>query len=389
MNYTINTPEGTRDRLFAECRDRRRVQSALTAQFRRRGYAEVSTPEVEFYDLFLQSGNPMPQEAMLKLIDRSGKIMVMRPDCTAPIARVAATKLQAMPLPQRLYYDQTVFRSGAEHRGGSSEIAQCGVELIGAAGGKADLEMVALAVDALRSCGVARFHVELGHAGFFRALAARMDMDGETVEQMRQLIEGKNFAALNDLLEPYQGRSAYAALKRLSRLFGGVEVLDEAEALAGEHETLEYLRSLWTELEAAGYGNYLRFDLGLVHQIDYYTGVVFRGYVEGAGNAVLSGGRYDGLAAAFGRSAPATGFAIDVDAVAACLEAEEPPKLEVLVHFGPGQLAQALAAVDSRPAGTCELSPCGALEDSLTLARDKGAVGVLAFEEAGERLVRV
>lgn len=389
MNYTINTPEGTRDRLFAECRDRRRVQSALTAQFRRRGYAEVSTPEVEFYDLFLQSGNPMPQEAMLKLIDRSGKIMVMRPDCTAPIARVAATKLQAMPLPQRLYYDQTVFRSGAEHRGGSSEIAQCGVELIGAAGGKADLEMVALAVDALRSCGVARFHVELGHAGFFRALAGRMDMDGETVEQMRQLIEGKNFAALNDLLEPYQGRSAYAALKRLSRLFGGVEVLDEAEALAGEHETLEYLRSLWTELEAAGYGNYLRFDLGLVHQIDYYTGVVFRGYVEGAGNAVLSGGRYDGLAAAFGRSAPATGFAIDVDAVAACLEADEPPKLEVLVHFGPGQLAQALAAVDSRPAGTCELSPCGALEDSLTLARDKGAVGVLAFEEAGERLVRV
>lgn len=389
MNYTINTPEGTRDRLFAECRDRRRVQSALTAQFRRRGYAEVSTPEVEFYDLFLQSGNPMPQEAMLKLIDRSGKIMVMRPDCTAPIARVAATKLQAMPLPQRLYYDQTVFRSGAEHRGGSSEIAQCGVELIGAAGGKADLEMVALAVDALRSCGAARFHVELGHAGFFRALAARMDMDGETVEQMRQLIEGKNFAALNDLLEPYQSRSAYAALKRLSRLFGGVEVLDEAEALAGEHETLEYLRSLWTELEAAGYGNYLRFDLGLVHQIDYYTGVVFRGYVEGAGNAVLSGGRYDGLAAAFGRSAPATGFAIDVDAVAACLEADEPPKLEVLVHFGPGQLAQALAAVDSRPAGTCELSPCGVLEDSLTLARDKGAVGVLAFGEAGERLVRV
>lgn len=389
MNYTINTPEGTRDRLFAECRDRRRVQSALTVQFRRRGYAEVSTPEVEFYDLFLQSGNPMPQEAMLKLIDRSGKIMVMRPDCTAPIARVAATKLQAMPLPQRLYYDQTVFRSGAEHRGGSSEIAQCGVELIGAAGGKADLEMVALAVDALRSCGVARFHVELGHAGFFRALAARMDMDGETVEQMRQLIEGKNFAALNDLLEPYQGQSAYAALKRLSRLFGGVEVLDEAEALAGEHETLEYLRSLWTELEAAGYGNYLRFDLGLVHQIDYYTGVVFRGYVEGAGNAVLSGGRYDGLAAAFGRSAPATGFAIDVDAVAACLEAEEPPKLEVLVHFGPGQLARALAAVDSRPAGTCELSPCGVLGDSLTLARDKGAVGVLAFGEAGERLVRV
>ena len=108
MKYRINTPEGTRDRLFAECRERRQVQRELTALFQRRGYAEVSTPEVEFYDLFLQSGNPMPQESMLKIIDRSGKIMVMRPDCTTPIARVAATKLKALPLPQRLFYDQPV-----------------------------------------------------------------------------------------------------------------------------------------------------------------------------------------------------------------------------------------------------------------------------------------
>ena len=92
--------------------------------------------------------------------------MVMRPDCTTPIARVAATKLRSVPLPQRLYYDQTVFRSEAGHRGGSSEIAQCGVELIGAAGPKADLEMVALGVDALRACGLKQFHIELGHAGF-------------------------------------------------------------------------------------------------------------------------------------------------------------------------------------------------------------------------------
>ena len=175
VNYTVHTPEGTRDRLFAECRERRQVQQALTALFRRRSYAEIITPEVEFYDLFLQSGNPLPQEAMLKIIDRSGKIMVMRPDCTTPIARVAATKLRTVPLPQRLYYDQTVFRSGQEHRGGSSEIAQCGVELIGAGGKKADLEMVALAVDALKAAGLEQFHVELGHVGFFRELTARVD----------------------------------------------------------------------------------------------------------------------------------------------------------------------------------------------------------------------
>ena len=389
MTHTIHTPEGTRDRLFAECRDRRSTQTALTDLFRRRGYAEVSTPEVEFYDLFLRSGNPIPQESMLKIIDRSGKIMVMRPDCTTPIARVAATKLKTLPLPQRLYYAETVFRSGDQHRGGSSEIAQCGVELIGAAGRKADLEMIAMAVDALRAYGLARFYIELGHAGFFRSLAERMELEEEQVEELRTLIEGKNFAALGDFLEPYQDRPATAALRRLSRLFGGAEVLDEAEALAGENPSIAYLRELYSALRGAGYEKYLRFDLGLVHQIDYYTGVVFRGYVEGAGDAVLSGGRYDGLVGAFGRSAPATGFAIDVDAVAACRPGAEVPRVGTLVHFAESELDRALTAVDGRAAGTCELSPCESLEETISLARSKGARRVLVLEENGERTVEL
>lgn len=386
---TINTPEGTRDRLFAECRERRQVQDSLTALFRRRGYQEVITPEVEFYDLFTQSGNPLPQESMLKIIDRSGKIMVMRPDCTTPIARVAATKLKTVPFPQRLYYAQTVFRSGNAHEGGSSEIAQCGVEMIGAMGRKADLEMVAMAVDALRSCGLERFHIELGHAGFFRALAAQMEMPEDETEQMRALIEGKNFAALDDLLAPYADQPAYRALSRLPYLFGGLETLEEAEALSGANEAVAYLRELYQELDQAGYGPWLRFDLGMVHQIDYYTGVVFRGYVEGAGAPVLSGGRYDKLVEMFGRSAEATGFAVDVDAVAGCLPAAAPPQLELVIHYETGELLRALAVVDERPAGTCELSPCRTLESSRNLAREKGASLVLVLENGIERLVEV
>lgn len=388
MKFHINTPEGTRDRLFAECAERRQVQSALVELFRRRGYAEVSTPEVEFYDLFIQSGNPMPQETMLKIIDRSGKIMVMRPDSTAPIARVAATKLKGLPLPQRLYYDQTVFRSGNAHDGGSSEIAQCGVEMIGAVGKKSDLEMIAMAVDALRSCGMSRFHIEVGHADFFRSLAEQMSMSDDEVEQMRACIEGKNYALLNDLLEPYKGQDAYAALKRLPYLFGGVEVLDEAEELAGFCDSLEYLRQLYSELAAAGYDAFVRFDLGLVHQIDYYTGVVFRGYVEGVGSPVLSGGRYDHLVERFGRPAEATGFAVDVDAVGSCLSASV-PKLEIVVHYEQGTLAQALAEVDRRPAGTCELSPCRTLSSTMNLAKEKGAASVLVIEGTGERWLEV
>jgi ATP phosphoribosyltransferase regulatory subunit len=168
-----------------------------------------------------------------------------------------------------------------------------------------------------------------------------------------------------------------------------VEVLEEAEKLSMGSEALTYLRALYEELEAAGYAEYIRFDLGLVHQIDYYTGVVFRGYVEGAGGAVLSGGRYDALVEAFGRRAQATGFAIDVDAVAGCLPGVSLPALELVVHYADGQLANALAAVDGRPAGTCELSPCRTLESSMKLAREKGAASVLILDENGQREVRV
>ena len=336
MYYTPNTPEGTRDRLFAECRDRRQVQSKLTHLFRQRGYAEIITPEVEFYDLFVKSGNPMPQESMLKIIDRSGKICVMRPDCTTPIARVAATKLRDMVFPQRLYYNQTIFRSSGANKGGNSEIAQCGVELIGASGQKADVEMVALAVEALAACGLKNFHIELGHVDFFRSVEGQMELEPEQAETMRQLIENKNFAALNDFLEPYGTQPASMALRNLSRLFGGREVLEEAERLIGKNAALDHLKEVYSELEKAGYGDYLRFDLGLVHQIDYYTGLVFRGYAEGFGAAVLSGGRYDHLVETFGRPAQATGFAVDVDGVAECLPPAQLPRVGTLVHYERG-----------------------------------------------------
>ena len=113
MNYIPNTPEGTRDRLFGECMERRSVQSDLTRLFRRRGYTEIMTPEMEFYDVFTLAGNNIPQVNLTKVIDRSGKICVMRPDMTTPIARVAGTKLKDMVLPRRFYYNGNVYRSSS------------------------------------------------------------------------------------------------------------------------------------------------------------------------------------------------------------------------------------------------------------------------------------
>ncbi len=388
MQYIPNTPEGARDRLFGECQERRRVQSALTHLFRQRGYSEMITPEEEFYDLFTMTGSALPQEEMVKIIDRSGKIVVLRPDCTTPIARVAATRLKDMVFPGRFYYNETVYRSSAAHRGQRSEIPQCGIELIGAKGVKADLEVIACACDALRACGLEQFYVELGHADIFPAFARRLSMTGEQTETMRSLVEGKNFAALSDFLDRFDRHSA-AAVARLPYLFGGAEVLDEAEALAGELPALHHLRELYSGLCQAGYGEYIRFDLGMVHHIDYYTGPIFRGYAQGAGDAVLSGGRYDQLCASFGRPAQAIGFAVHVDAVADCLPTPAPAKVEQVIHYPVSRMGEAVALLDSKAPGTCQLSPCGDLESTLNMAREMGIPTVVILDENGVREVEV
>lgn len=329
MKNSITLPEGTQDRLFEECQERRQVQNTLTGLFRSRGYQEVQTPEVEFYDLFIQSGNPLPQEQMRKIVDRDGRIMVMRPDCTTPIARMSAAKLKDFSTPQRLYYDETVFRSDSQHRGSRSEIAQCGVELLGAQGQEADAQILALAAESLEAAGLRHFHIEIGHMGFFRELTEALGLSHQEVETLRALLENKNFAALSDFLAPYLNTSAGQAIRRLPYLFGGPEVLNEAEALFPGTAVIPYLRSLYARLTEAGHAQYFRFDLGLVHQIDYYTGVIFRGYAQGAGDAVLSGGRYDKLLSAFGADAPATGFAADVDAICTCLRETAPATMAV------------------------------------------------------------
>ena len=383
----MHTPEGTRDLVYGECRLKREVQNRLTALFAHCGYSEIATPAVEYWNVFSKAGSAVPEEGTLKMIDRNGSVLVLRPDCTLPIARVLATRLHREKLPCRFYYNETIFRSAAAHAGHMSEIDQCGVELIGAAGCRADAEVVAMALEGLQSCELPGFRMELGHAAFFKALADELDADEERVETIRSLIEQKSFAALNDLLrEEFSDRASYRALRRLSRLFGGVEVLDEARSLTNNPvalKALDELSEVYEELCAAGWGDYVGFDLGLVHQIDYYTGLVFCGYVEGPGHAVVTGGRYDHLMETFGRSAPATGFAVDVSGVASAMQEKPFSVPRKLIHYEAGCLAAAMELQRSASVGEIELSCCETLEESRRIAREKGIAILIRLDADG------
>lgn len=325
--YNISTPEGTRDLLFASCRALRKAENAIRATLEDKGYSEIITPAVEYYDVFAQANPELDQDTMLKIVDKSGRICVARPDNTTPIARIAATRLDDAALPVRLYYSQKVFRSVSGDHGHKGEFLQIGAELIGADGLHADLDILTAAFEALGSTGADNFRIELGHAEIYKALIEALGVDAATAESIRRLIENKSFAALGDVLTPYHNRPEAKALYAMPQLFGGIEVLDEVEVLTGNVRVLgaiAYLRRLYAALNEAGFGGSVMIDLGLVHEMDYYTGIMFRGYCGGAGAAILAGGRYNALCAKFGKDMPAGGFGIDVESVAESLAGNVP-----------------------------------------------------------------
>lgn len=325
--YNISTPEGTRDLLFASCRALRKAENAIRATLEDKGYSEIITPAVEYYDVFAQANPELDQDTMLKIVDKSGRICVARPDNTTPIARIAATRLDDAALPVRLYYSQKVFRSVSGGHGHKGEFLQIGAELIGADGLHADLDILTAAFEALGSTGAENFRIELGHAEIYKALIEALGVDAATAESIRRLIENKSFAALGDVLTPYHNRPEAKALYAMPQLFGGIEVLDEVEVLTGNVRVLgaiAYLRRLYAALDEAGFGGSVMIDLGLVHEMDYYTGIMFRGYCGGAGAAILAGGRYNALCAKFGKDMAAGGFGIDVESVAESLAGNVP-----------------------------------------------------------------
>ncbi|MBQ8297029.1 MAG: ATP phosphoribosyltransferase regulatory subunit [Ruminococcus sp.] len=392
-NYDLITPEGTKDLLFEECIMRRNIESSLHKIFKSRGYSEMITPGLEFYDVFNLNSRYFPQENLYKLTDSKGRLLVLRPDSTMPIARVVATRLKDATLPLKLYYNQKVYRTEPALKGRSDEIAQTGIELIGSELKIADLEVISTAVSSLKSFGM-KFSLELGHIGIFKELVSRLEIPDNQKEQIRKLIETKNFPALNDLLDSLGNNGVINALKKLPGLFGGEEVFEKAQNLMQDdkiEEILDELRAIYSDAcEICGADGEITVDLGLVNKTDYYTGIIIKGYLQGHGREVISGGRYDKLISEFGYDIPAVGFALDVDAVAKVLakngEAVEIPCADAIVYAEPGFEVEAIKAAEKlRDSGlVVENALFEELETVREYAKEKKIPKIVVIDSADE-----
>lgn len=319
MNKKNILPEGTRDLILDECVVKRSIERDIDDLFYKWGYKEIITPTVEFYETFNYNSQTLKEEDMYKFFDNRGRILVLRPDMTIPIARVVETKFKDEPLPIKLRYNANVFRVHASLGGKRNEYTDCGVELIGLEDKKSDLEVLVLALESLEKLGLNDFKLEIGNMGFFEGAFKNLNIDEESKEIIAQYIEDKNLKNLEDYLNSLDIKDDYKEFfNKLPWLFGDKGILEKAKTLAFNDElkeNLEYLDNLYSQLEVLGYGNKITFDLGMVPRLNYYTGIIFRGYGEGVGNTVLRGGRYDKLITSGNKNIPAIGFSLDINSV--------------------------------------------------------------------------
>jgi ATP phosphoribosyltransferase regulatory subunit len=306
-------PPGALDLTGEAVRRRRVLQRAAMDALERAGYEELIPPTFEYEDTFLRAGGPGIAERLVRFPDRDGRILALRYDFTASLARVAATTFADARRPLRLCYSGKVYRQEPERGGRPRETLQVGAELLGQGDLAADIEIVRLTLGLLGSAGVPDFQLNLGHVG---VLAAGLDALEEPLRSdVRRWIDRKDRGSLRRALASFSGDAC--ALMTLPFVIGRREALEEAARGAPQTSRpgLEHLLALDTALTSDERAH-LVYDLGEVRGLDYYTGIHFELYVAGAGRAAGAGGRYDDLMGRFGRPMPAVGVSLDLDTIA-------------------------------------------------------------------------
>jgi ATP phosphoribosyltransferase regulatory subunit len=243
-------------------------------------------------------------------------MLAFPPDITPQIARIVASRMAEMALPLRLCYSGRVLRHAEQQAGKEREIFQSGVELIGLDGPEADAEMIAMAIEALSSVGAESFTIDIGQVEFFRGVMDGLPLDSRAAAQVADAVLRKDNSELAKLIEkaPLADREKEEILV-LPRLFGGREVLEKAEKSVGNDRSrraLDSLARVLDVLEIYGVLDHVTIDLGELRGLQYHTGVTFQGFLEGVGQSVCSGGRYNNLTAQYGYVAPATGFTFNL-----------------------------------------------------------------------------
>lgn len=347
----LHTPDGVRDIYNEECARKLKLQEDLRRVLKSYGCRDIETPTFEYFDVFGSEVGTIPSRELYKFFDREGNTLVLRPDITPSVARAVAKYFHDPEEIIRLCYLGNTFINHSSYQGRLKETTHLGAELIGADDPQSDAEVIAMVVDCLKASGLEEFQISIGQIAYFRSIVGEMEIPEEIENELVDFISNRNLFGVETLLSqlPLKEESRRALLE-LPSLYGSVEILDRAGQYAcseGAKNAVERLREMYRILTCYGVTPYVSFDLSMLSRYHYYTGLFFRGYTYGAGDAVVKGGRYNRLLSHFGKDAPSIGFVTVVDSLLSALSrqkislpADEAP---IRILYEEGQERQAIA----------------------------------------------
>lgn len=333
----FSIPSGTRDLILKECVNRRELQKGIEEVFDAYGYQEIMTPSMEYHQTYQTGFDQLKDEQMYKFFDQEGRILTLRMDMTVPIARVCATKFKDQKPPFRFRYNANVYKVKQSFAGKRNEVTDCGVELIGLTGEESDLEILMCALQVMESMKQTSYTLELGNVNFFHCACEDLNLDEEQIETLADLIDRKSMIELKEYLVTLNlSQDKQDFFLQLPWLCGSADVIEEAKTYCFNDQLkaiLLQLEKLMKDLKELGYGEHITFDLGKVPHLNYYSGLLFEGFVGGIGTSVLSGGRYDHLLEKFRNALPAIGFSVKLDYIMDIYEAQEDTKKTMIVSY--------------------------------------------------------
>ena len=332
-NQLLHTPEGVRDIYNEECEKKLELQDRLYKALKRHGYHSIQTPTFEFFDIFGKEVGTIPSSELYKFFDREGNTLVLRPDITPSIARSAAKYFMDEDMPIRLSYMGNTFINNHSYQGRLKESTQLGAELIGDDTVDGDAEMIAMAIDALKSSGLKDFQISVGHVEFFRGLMEAAGLSEEQEEVIRELIANKNFFGVEEeISDCSMNQNLKELFGMLGTIYDNASSFEEAKTYAADYprvyKAIRRLEDLDAVLKVYDVDKYVTYEFGMLSSYHYYTGVIFAGYTYGSGEPIVKGGRYDKLLTYFGKDAASIGFAIVVGQLMAAISRQ---KIEITV----------------------------------------------------------
>lgn len=311
-------PEGVDELLPPRAQQAEKLRRRLLDLHSSWGYELVMPPLIEFLDALLTGIGGDLDLQTFKLTDQlSGRLLGVRPDITPQAARIDAHQLRRQGV-TRLCYLGSVLQARSEGPAGSRNAVQVGAELYGHSGIESDLEILSLMLEVLRTAGLDKLHLDIGHVGIFRSLSTQAGLDTTDERALFDLLQRKAADEIVAMLANAGVDSQLAGrLAALARLHGGHEVLERARiqlggSNAGLDSALDELQHLLGSLAEREPQVDVCLDLGELRGYSYHTGIAFAVYTPGSSQEVARGGRYDGIGKAFGRPRPATGYSTDL-----------------------------------------------------------------------------